>query len=212
MSLSHDPYVWIAALLTLSVFSFLYKDNPLFCLAEHLLVGLSTGYLVCTYWNNVLMPELITPLWQHGLDREQHLFGAAALCFFWTCKYIEKLEDLYRLALAFWVAIDMGMVIPTMMESQILAQLSGTIGLPLNGSADVIIGNSLLVIGTVAALIYFFFSKAHAGVVGGTAKVGIWTLMIGFGATFSYTIMSRVYVLIERVLFLLRDWLGIVGR
>ena len=110
MSISTDPYVWIAAILTLAVFSFLYEDNPLFCLAEHLLVGLASGYLLCTYWHNVLVPELIVPLRDHGLGSEAHLMGAAVICFFWTCKYIDRLEDLYRVALAFWVSIDMGMI------------------------------------------------------------------------------------------------------
>lgn len=210
MSLSADPFVWIAALLTLSVFSFLYKDNALFCLAEHLLVGLSTGFLICTYWHNVFVPELIVPLRDGGLGPNFHLFGAAALCFFWACKYIEKLEDLYRLALAFWVSIDIGMMIPTFMDSQILVQVAGSLNISFSGSPAEIVGNLILCLGTAAALTYFFFSKAHTGVIGGTAKVGIWILMIGFGATFSYTIMSRVYVLIGRVHFLLRDWLGIV--
>ncbi len=210
MNLSADINVWIAAVLTLCVFTFLYKDNPLFCLAEHLLVGLSTGYLICTYWHNVFVSELIVPLRDGGLGPNAHLFGAAALCFFWVCKYIDKLEDLYRLALAFWVSIDMGMMIPTFMESQILAQVSGSLNVNFSGSAVDILGNLLLSFGTAAALMYFFFSKAHTGIVGVTAKLGVWILMIGFGATFSYTIMSRVYVLIGRVHFLLRDWLGIV--
>ena len=210
MSLSTDPWVWVAAVLTLFVFSFLYKDNPLFCLAEHLLVGLSTGYLICTYWHNVFVPELLVPLRDGGFGTHAHLFGAALLCLFWACKSIDKLEDLYRLALAFWVSIEMGMMIPTIMESQILAQVSGSLDVSFSGGLVAIAGNVILSLGTAAALTYFFFSKTHTGVVGGTAKVGIWILMVGFGATFSYTIMSRVYVLIGRVHFLLRDWLGIV--
>lgn len=209
MSLSTDPYVWIAAILTIFVFSFLYKDNPLFCLAEHLLVGLSTGYLICTYSQNVLVPELFIPLWEGGVQNA-HLYGAACLCFFWTCKYVARLEDLYRLALAFWVAIDMGMMIPTMMTSQVISQVAGTFTTSLGDDPVSVVGSLVLSLGTVAALTYFFFSKAHEGVIGYTAKVGVWILMIGFGATFSYTIMSRVYVLIGRVQFLLRDWLGVV--
>ena len=34
----------VAALLTLSIFSFLYKDNPFYRFAEALLVGVSMGY------------------------------------------------------------------------------------------------------------------------------------------------------------------------
>ncbi len=210
MNLSTDPYIWIAAILTLAVFSFLIEDNPLFCLAEHLLVGLATGYLICTYWHNVLMPELIVPLRDHGLGREPHLIGAVVLCFFWVCKYIKRLEDLYRVALAFWVSIDMGMVIPTFMESQVLSQVAGTMGLSMSGSPVQIAGNLILVLGTLAALTYFFFSKPHEGFLGLSAKAGLSILMIGFGVTFSYTILSRNYVLVGRIQFLLRDWLGVI--
>ena len=65
--------------------------------------------------------------------------------------------------------------------------------------------------GTVAALVYFYFSRAHEGFVGKVAGVGMWVLMIGFGATFSYTVLSRIYLLIGRLVFLFRDWLGIIG-
>lgn len=210
MNVSHDPYVWIAAVLTLSVFSFLYEDNPLFCLAEHLLVGLSTGYLICTYWHNVFVPELITPLMTGGLGIHAHLWGAAILCLFWAARYVDKLEDFHRLALAFWVSIDMGMTIPTFMESQVLSQVAGTMSVSFQGTLIQQLGSLLLSLGTVAALSYFIFSKAHEGILGKSAQGGVFILMVGFGVTFSYTIMSRVYVLIGRIHFLLRDWLGIV--
>ena len=43
LALSTDPLVWLGAFLTLCVFSFLYRDNVFYKLAEHLLVGFSTG-------------------------------------------------------------------------------------------------------------------------------------------------------------------------
>jgi hypothetical protein len=211
VNLSTDPYVWIAAILSLSVFSFLYEDNPLFCLAEHLLVGLSTGYIICTYWHNVFVPELIRPLMNSGFGENAHLWGAAVLCLFWAARYVEKLEDFYRFALAFWVSIDMGMTIPTFMESQVLAQVAGTMDVSFQGSLATAAGNAILVLGTIAALAYFFFSRPHEGVLGKVAQGGVLIIMVGFGATFSYTIMSRVYVLIGCIQFLLRDWLGIIG-
>ncbi len=36
--------IWLAAFLTLCIFSFLFKDNPFYKLAEHLFVGVSAGY------------------------------------------------------------------------------------------------------------------------------------------------------------------------
>jgi len=210
MNISTDPYIWAAAILTICVFSFLYKDNPAFCFAEHLAVGLSTGYLLCIYWQNVMMPELVTPLMEHGTDTQAHLWVAVILCFFWACKYFPKGKDLFRISLAFWIAIDLGLTIPAFMEARVLAQIAGTINVSLSGDPTEVLGTIVLVLGTIAALTYFFFSKAHEGIVGATAKVGTWVLMVGFGATFSYVVLSRLYLLIGRMLFLLHDWLGIV--
>jgi len=55
--------VWIAALLTLFIFSFLYKDNPFYKLAEHLFVGVSIGYIVTQQYYNVVRPKLVMNLW-----------------------------------------------------------------------------------------------------------------------------------------------------
>ena len=46
--------VWLAVLLTLSIFSYLYDDNPFYKASEHLFVGISAGYLVAlNFWSQV---------------------------------------------------------------------------------------------------------------------------------------------------------------
>ena len=45
-------------------------------------------------------------------------------------------------------------------------------------------------------------------VFGGMTGVGIWFIMISFGAHFGYTVMGRVSLLIGRVQFLIEDWIG----
>lgn len=209
--MSTDPYIWIAAILTLGVFSFLYKDNVIFTVCEHLVVGLSAGYMFCIYWKNVFYPELIEPLVQHGFGKDAHLWVPVGICFLWSCKYLEKTRDMYRLALAFWLSIDLGLSIPTHMDAGILAQIAGCVTVPLNGTVIEIIGNMVLILGTSAALFYFFFSKEHEGLLKGVSTMGVWILMLGFGASFSYVILSRIYLLIGRLLFLFRDWLGLVS-
>jgi hypothetical protein len=47
-------------------------------------------------------------------------------------------------------------------------------------------------------------------VVGGAARVGVWYLMITFGAAFGFTVMGRIALLADRVEFLLDDWLWII--
>ena len=50
----------------------------------------------------------------------------------------------------------------------------------------------------------------HKGIVGKTAKVGIWVLMITFGAGFGYTVMGRIALLAIRLEFLFDDWLWLI--
>jgi len=70
--------------------------------------------------------------------------------------------------------------------------------------------NVVLIIGILACIVYFFFSFEHKGVVGGTARLGIWFLMITFGAAFGYTVMGRIALLAIRIEFLLDDWLWLI--
>jgi hypothetical protein len=66
MNLSPDPWVWIASLLSLAIFSFLYKENPVYRVAEHVFIGVANGYLVTFYWHSILVPILFKPLFQQG--------------------------------------------------------------------------------------------------------------------------------------------------
>ena len=70
--------------------------------------------------------------------------------------------------------------------------------------------NLLIVGGVLCAVTYFFFSIEHKGAVGRVAKVGIWFLMITFGAAFGYTVMGRIALLAIRIEFLLDDWLWLM--
>jgi hypothetical protein len=69
--------------------------------------------------------------------------------------------------------------------------------------------NIVIVGGVVCGLIYFYFSKEHTGAFGRASRAGIWVLMIAFGASFGYTVMARVSLLIGRLEYLLSTWLGI---
>lgn len=61
-----------------------------------------------------------------------------------------------------------------------------------------IFSNVLLLAGTLASLLYFYFSLAHKGVVGKISKFGVWVIMIGFGASFGYTVQGRIALAIGR--------------
>jgi hypothetical protein len=68
----------------------------------------------------------------------------------------------------------------------------------------------VILIGVISTLIYFFFSRERKGIIKPTASLGVIFIMLGFGASFGYTVMARISLLIGRLQFLLGDWLGII--
>ena len=60
----------------------------------------------------------------------------------------------------------------------------------------------------ITSLLFFFYSREHKGALGVASQIGIFFLMVSFGAGYGYTVMSRVSLLIGRFQFLLEDWLG----
>jgi hypothetical protein len=68
--------------------------------------------------------------------------------------------------------------------------------------------NWIFVLTVVSVMTYFFFSFQHqAKFVRRTAVAGRWMLMIGFGAFFGNTVMTRMSFLLDRLMFLIEDWL-----
>ncbi len=68
--------------------------------------------------------------------------------------------------------------------------------------------NVVLLLGLFATLVYFFFSLEHKGVVGRISRIGVWVLMVTFGAGFGFTVMGRIALLVGRFEFLVRDWIN----
>ena len=190
----------VAALLTLSIFSFLYKDNPFYRFAEALLVGVSMGYAIPLVYENAFIPYVYTPIF---LGHRFSLIIPAILGILYIFRFSKNLSWLVRYPIVFGMGI-VGMGVPMSIHSSVLVQMRSAM-LPLNT-----VNTALIFIGTVTILLYFFFSKDHKGVYGKFTNVGVWYMMIGFGASFGYTVMARISLLIGRIQFLVGDWLGLI--
>jgi len=192
--------IWIAAFLTLCMFSFLYKDNPFYKFAEHLFVGVSMGYYIPYTFYNAFIPYAYEPLF---LKKEYILIIPFIIGIMYWFRFSSKYSWISRYPIAYSMGM-VGMGVPMGMHASVLVQMR-TMMLPLN-SINII----LIFVGTISILLYFFFSKAHKGVYGKFTSIGIWFMMVGFGASFGYTVMARISLLIGRVQFLLGDWLGLI--
>ncbi len=216
LSLSWEGFgVAIAAGLTLAVYSFLYKDNPAFKVVENLYVGVALGYTVIITWFNALKPDLydpfLVPLFT-GQRAQYLLFAPMFLGIFMLLRFTRKLAWLSRWSFAFVVGLGAGVTIPNFIHTFILKQLEPSMRPVFYGgeTAFASVNTMLILLGVVSVLIYFFFSVEHKGPVKVVSRIGIWFLMISFGASFGYTVMGRMSLLIGRVMFLMRDWLGVI--
>jgi hypothetical protein len=209
MSFSHDPWVWIAAILTLAIFSFLYKENPFYRFAEHLFVGMSAGYALARTWNNALVPNLFNPLLK---GHHYILVLPALLGLMYLFRFIPKLSHLILIPIAVGLGLGSGLGIAPTIQTDIIKQMQSTIAdaSKLSAGGWGLVWGIVSLVGVLTTLSYFFFSREHKGALKYSANIGIWFLMIGFGASFGNTVMGRVSLLIGRVQFLLTDWVHVI--
>jgi len=212
MHVSTSLSIWIAAFLTLGIFSFLYRDNPVYKLCEHLFVGISAGYYVVLTMTSSVWPDMVEPLFKHFSANSNFLLLIPLfLSILLFSRFFPRGDWLSRWPIAFILGVYPALRITGFGQGDVVEQIHGTI-LPLwvPGDLGTTIGNLLLIAGLLCTLIFFFFSKEHKGALGGAARVGIYFLMVSFGASYGYTVMARVSLLIGRVMFLLDNWLGVL--
>jgi len=221
----------VAAGLTLIMYSFLYRDNPLFKIGENLYVGVSLGYTVVITWREFLRPLVYQPLFEAPTaaafnNSLLHLAVPVILGILLLARISRKHGWISRYSYALMIGWGAGVAIPLVTNSYILQQLTAAVK-PLQeaigpqaaaepfsqawfaGTAGPVLGALVAMIGTVAVLFYFFFSVEHKRFGSAVSKLGIWFLMVSFGASFGFTIMGRLSLLIGRVNFLLNEWLNI---
>ncbi len=206
-----NPGILVAALLTLCIFSFLYRDNPFYKFAEHLLVGVSVGYFLVISFDNIFLPKLYNPLvHDKNLITLIPLAGGALI----LARLVPRWSKWSQIALALVIGVGAGVALPATLQAQVLTQMKATMLslIPPQNVSPVLylLGQIVILIGVTSVLAYFFFSREQRGALGWYSRVGIYFMMIFFGATFGYTVMSRLSLLIGRIQFLLGDWLHLL--
>lgn len=198
---------WSAALVTIGVWSYLAGERRIFRLAQHLLAGMATGYLVLLAVREVLMPRLVEPIGSGVL--EPALLAAAPL--------------VVVMLLAAWlprqlVAIPVAVLVGATAAFALGGAIAGTV-MPQLGAAVVaphldagqLIGSVVGLAISVLVLLAFLHGAPRARILVGAAGAGRWLLLGGIGGWLGFLLVSRLSLLVDRLGFLLNGWLGI-GR
>lgn len=203
-------WAWVAGLITLAIFSFVFKENPIYRFVEHVYVGASAGYSMSVnfgYIRNLGVNKLtagsyitIIPL----------IFGLLLFM-----RYNKKLNYTSRWSTAFLVALGAGLSLYGIAKSQLIAQVSATF-LPLyvmkNGAFDFLgsLNNWIMILGVLSVLIYFFFTNnVRNPIFVAGSKFGRYLMMVSFGVAFGNSIMMNMSLLLGAIDRVLVDMLHI---
>jgi len=193
--------IWLLVIMTLSILSYLYGDNPFYKAAEHIFVGVSAGYVFAITWWDQIWPNLFGRLFpkyvDKGFDFEPTYIIPLILGIFMLLRLIPSLAWLARISIAYIVGMAAGLKFIVYLNSNVLLQIKNS-SIDFSSSGFEIFNQVVILVGVISGLVYFFFSKEHTGTIGKISKIGIYFLMIKFGASFGFAVMGRISLLIGR--------------
>ncbi|HEY3314752.1 MAG TPA: hypothetical protein VGL40_05640 [Bacillota bacterium] len=209
------PQVWVAAICTLAIFSYVWKENPVFRLAEYVFVALATANGVVMVFDSFLKPFFRNEIAEGGHYLLLIPFAVGLLIY---TRYLPGLGWLSRIPMSIWVGYGAGYVL-AWSPQPLFVQLRDTFvhfyqtypGGPRAGHfwLGATVNQVLFFVGVVGTLMYFFFTVERKGrLMRWSSSIGRWTIMLALGAAFGTAVQGRMSLLIGRIQFILGTWLG----
>lgn len=198
---------WVAALVTLVVLAGMLGERRLFGWSQHLLAGLATGFLALVAVTEVIVPRLVAPIVDGGADRPELWLGLALVGATAGAPWLPRIAG----------AVPISLVIGSLAAFALGGAVIGTILPQLVATTAVGGTTASLVTGLVAAgvtglvLVGFLHGVPRGRALSAASAAGRWLLVAGIGGWLGYLLLSRLVLLLDRIAFLLGDWLG-VGR
>lgn len=199
---------WVAAGATIVVLGWLLGERRLFGWSQHLFAGLLTGFLALLAIDEVIVPRLVEPLLADPTGRPDAWLGLVVVGLAAASPWLPR-------PLA---AVPIGIAVGALVAFAFGGAIIGTLLPQLVASVAVrgpdVAATVVAVAGaTITALVVlgFLHGTPRGRVGGGLARAGRWLLLAGIGGWLGYLVLSRLVLLVDRVAFLLADWLGI-GR
>jgi len=200
---SMDPQIWIMAIMTLFVLSFLYKETYLYRFAEHTVVAISAATVF-----SLGVKSIRDMCWTPLMKGEYGFIVPFILgLLLYASVLSRKYNWLNRWSLATMVGISLGINIKGAAEASILTYILSTIEL---GKEMLQIGNVIFLIAMITSILLFTFTKERKGLLLHSIKIGRFFMMVWCGSVFGSTVVTRLSPAIARWQFLLWDWLGLV--
>jgi hypothetical protein len=196
----------------LSIFSFLYRENAIYRLAEHIFVGAAAGHTLGMAIGNIhrfgWVPLTTKDQWT--------LIVPLVLGVLLYARFIKGLAWVSRWPIAYLVGNGVGLSLYTSLQSQAVLQARASMidfivhdqagNFLLNKSFD----NFIMVFGVLAVLTYFIFSIKQSAPLKTVSHAGRWLMMVTFGVSFGNVVAGRISLALGRLVDLYDVWLKIM--
>lgn len=200
--------LYIQVILTLLVFSWIYKETFLYRIAEHIFVGVGVGHYFVQAIDNIYKYGILDIMSGNFLS----IIAIGIGILYWS-RYLKGYTWLERIPVAVLVGFGIGMTMRTVVQANLVNQIRSTI-LPLLPNTNVTvykaINNWLVLILAASGLIYLAFTRSEETK---TLKIpttlGRWALLAALGAGFGGAVMGRITMYLDRLIFLLNTFLGL---
>lgn len=211
--------VFVSAVLTIMVFTYVAGDNLFFRLAQHILIGAVAAYAVVVAVHQVLLGQLLLPLASRP-DTQYPLLVPLALGVLLLARATPGTAWLGRVPVAFMLGVGaavavggavLGTLVPQgLATARSLFDGAGPDATPVQTGAQVI-NNVIMLAGTLGVLVSFQYVRGNrsalgrafnglAALWGGLGRGFMW---VALGALFAGLLLSRVTLLVGRIQFLL---------
>ncbi len=192
---------WMAAIGTLGLLSFAWKDNKFYSICEHIYVASGAAHALVLGVKNIKANAII-PLAEGKLLA----IIPIVLGLMFYARFIPGQMRWTRYPIAATVGIGFGQSLPRLASTNFVSQIRATFKVWSFNSV-------LVIVGIICVILFFYFSASKRGqrFLQYPSRFGRIIMMMAFGALFGNTVMGRLSLMIGRLSFLFRDWLGIVG-
>lgn len=195
--------LWVSMILILMIFSYLlYKETPIYRLAEHLFVGVAFAVTAITAIDTTIKVAII-PLSKGEIIYVIPIILGMLLYTMFTRRY----RWLSRFSLAALVGSMIGLAMRGVLIPNILQQVISTITPPKSDDPLSWFNMLFIGIGTFCCLSYFLLTHEHRGFWAYPTRLGRWIMMLGLGVMFGNTVLMRMAMLsgvAERILQVLK--------
>lgn len=201
---------WVAAVVTLVVLGGLLGERRAFGWTQHLLAGLATGFLALLAITEVIVPRLVEPFGTGAGGGPAHLLGLGLVAVSAAAPWLPRVVAAVPLSIAIGALAAFalgGAVVGTLLPqlAAVAAPSAATTAQPGSVVTTIVAAGV-----TALVLLAFVHGTPRGAVVGRLAGAGRWLLIGGIGGWLGYLLFSRLVLLVDRVAFLLGDWLGVI--